>query len=228
MFCLVAVDYPAHRRQSGAAAPLCAVTDELLDSLCGVHFPCIDVAAAINTHLMQVVKFAGHPSAASQPAQLLEVISIQDVDCHVGVVANIKAALRLVFGEIDGYGSSDYIRVFADRLLREETAFAGYARWIAARLAQRGIVFVKHLNPVVPPVTDINLPVIGDLYAVHRVPEECRFLITLGVVRDPRTSSICSRVVDWIVPVSAEMADIFTRRRIHDQNAAVPISVSNV
>ena len=65
------------------------------------------------------------PAAASEPAEFLQIASVQDVDGHIGVVADIEATLRLVGGEVHGNGGSDDVRVFADELLGHETAFAG-------------------------------------------------------------------------------------------------------
>src|SRR5215469_8043867 len=118
------------------------------------------------------MEFTGHPAAASQPAQLLQVVAIQNIDCHVGVITNIEATLRFVWGEIHGNCGSNYIGVFTNELLRQKAAFASFARRIAARLAQRGAILIKNLNPIVSSVADIDLAIIGDLYAMYGVPEE--------------------------------------------------------
>src|SRR5262249_29399130 len=105
---------------------------------------------------------------------------------------------------------------------------AGLASGIAAWLTKRGIVFVKHLNAVVPTVADINLAVIGDLDAVYGVAEECGFPVALGVVRDPRPGGPRSLVVDGIVAIGAKVADMFPRVGVNDQNATVSIAVGDV
>src|ERR1019366_8593438 len=59
---------------------------------------------------------------------------------HVGVFSDIEATLCLVRGEVHRNGCSNDVGVFADNLLCNETAFAGLAGRIVARLAERRIV----------------------------------------------------------------------------------------
>src|ERR1700722_6853151 len=118
--------------------------------------------------------------------------------------------------------------MFADKLLSNETAFAGLASQIAARPAQRGIVLIEYLDAVISPVADINLAVIGDLHAMHGVPEECRLFVAFGIVVDPRPSGRGGCIVDGIVSIGAEMADIFARVGVNDQDAAVSVAVGDV
>jgi len=67
---------------------------------------------------VQPVKFARHPAASSQPAEFLQVAPVQDVNGHIGIVANVKAALRLVAREAHRNRRSDRrVGVFADKLL---------------------------------------------------------------------------------------------------------------
>ncbi len=99
---------------------------------------------------------------------------------------------------------------------------------LAAGFAKRGIVLVKHLKAIVSPVTDIQLAVFGDLYAMHRVPKECRLFVAFGRVSDPRPGGFSGCVVNGIISVGAEMADILTRVGVDDQNAAVSVAVGDV
>jgi len=68
----------------------------LVHAFSGVDLAGIDVALAVQTDLMQPVEIAGHPAAMSEPAELLEIVAVQDVNRLVGVVADIEAALRLI------------------------------------------------------------------------------------------------------------------------------------
>jgi hypothetical protein len=97
---LIRSQHSAHGRRSRAATPDPTIAEELLDPFCGIDFPCIDVALAVHAHLVQLVEVSRHPATASEPAQLLQIASVQDVDCHVGVVSDIEATLRLVPGEV--------------------------------------------------------------------------------------------------------------------------------
>src|ERR1700680_57149 len=97
---LIRGHHSAHGGRSGAAAAVPAIAEKLLDPFCGIDFPCINVALAVHAHLMQVVEVSRHPASAAEPAQLLQIASVQDVDGHVGVVADIETALRLVRGEV--------------------------------------------------------------------------------------------------------------------------------
>ncbi len=101
-------------------------------------------------------------------------------------------------------------------------------RRIAARLAKRGIVLIKHLNAIISPVADINLAVIGDLHAMHGVAKECGLFVAFGIVGDPRPGGLGGCVVDGIVSIGAEMADIFTGVGVNDQDAAVSVAVGDV
>ena len=101
----------------------------------------------------------------------------------VGVVADIKATLRFVRGEVHGNSGSNDVGAFADKLLADETAFADLASGIVARLTQHGRVLIKHLNTIVAPIADINLAIISDLHAMHWVPEERRFSVPFGCSR---------------------------------------------
>jgi len=61
------------------------------------------------------------------------------------------------------------------------------------------MVGVKHLYAVIAPVADINLAVIGELYAMHGSAEECGLFVAFFVVPDPRPSGAGAGVVDRIV-----------------------------
>src|SRR5215472_1638870 len=120
------------------------------------------------------MEFSSHPATAAEPPELLQIAPVQNVDCHVGVVSDIEATLRLIPGEVYGNGCSNDVGVFADKLFSDETAFAGFTSWISARFAKHGIIFVKHLNAIISTVADIELAVVGYLDAMHRVAKECR------------------------------------------------------
>ena len=177
---------------------------------------------------MQPVEVARHPAAVTETAQLLQVAAVQDIDGHVGVVADIEAALLFVFREVQGDGGADDVGVRADKLLGHETALAGRAGRIAAGLAQGRIVDVKDLNTIVSPVADIDLAVIGNLDAVHGVAEECRLSVAFDVVVNPCPRGGGRCVVNGIVSVSAEVADIFAGAGVNDQDAAISVAVRNI
>jgi hypothetical protein len=63
---------------------------------------------------------------------------------------------------------------------------------------------------------------------MHGSAEECGLLVPFFVVPDPRPSGAGAGVVDRIVSIGAEMADVFTGIGIDDQNAAVPVAVGDV
>ena len=73
------------------------------------------------------MEFARRTAAVPEAPEFLQIASIQNVDRHVGVVSDIQAALRLVGGEVHGDRGSDDVGVIADKLLGDETAFAGLA-----------------------------------------------------------------------------------------------------
>src|SRR5208337_1304029 len=120
------------------------------------------------------------------------------------------------------------VGVIADKLFGDETACAGLASGIAARLAKRGIVLIEHLDAIISPIADINLAVVGDLYAMHGVPKESRSFVAFGIVDDPRPGGLSGRIVNWIVSVRAEVADIFSSVGINDQNTAVSVAVGDI
>src|SRR6185369_16079127 len=85
--------HSAHGNRSGSAAAGHPIAEELLNPFRGIDFPCVDVSFAVNAHLMKVVEFSSVSATASEPAQFLQIASVQDVDGHVGVVANVEATL---------------------------------------------------------------------------------------------------------------------------------------
>src|SRR5581483_5307811 len=87
--------FAANVGSASAATAARAVTHELLHAFSGVDLAGIDVALAVQAHLMQPVEIAGHPPAMSEPAKLLELVAAHDVDRLVGVVADIETALLL-------------------------------------------------------------------------------------------------------------------------------------
>src|SRR5208337_939675 len=105
----------------------------------------------------------------------LKSLAVEDIDGHVGVVADIEAALSLVGREVHGHGGAGHfglrIRVLADEFLGEIAALAGFPARVAARLSEIRIKTVEHLDAVVAAVADVELAVVGDLYAMHRIPE---------------------------------------------------------
>src|SRR6202020_592593 len=117
--------------------------------------------------------------AMSEPAELLQIVAIQDVNRLIGIVADIETALRLIGREVHRYRRARHHRLGigfrADETLGHEAAFAGLAIRIAALLAKSGILAIEHLNAVVAAVADVNLAVVGDFYAMHRIAEERRF-----------------------------------------------------
>src|ERR1700721_2745661 len=68
-----------HDSRSGSAAAVFPVAQKPLDSFPGVDFRGINVALAVQAHLVQPVEFSRHPAAAPEPAQLLQVGSVQDI-----------------------------------------------------------------------------------------------------------------------------------------------------
>ena len=104
------------------------------------------------------MKLSSHTATPAEPAQFLQVASIQDVNGHIGVISDVKAALSLVGREVHGDCRSDDIGVVAHELLGNKTAFPGHAGCIGARLAQRGIILVEDLNAVIVPVVHENVP----------------------------------------------------------------------
>src|ERR1035437_754241 len=227
---LLGVHHSTYGGKSGSAARVAAVADELLNALTSIDFRGVDVAFAVHAHLMQPMEFAGHAAASSEPAQLLQIAPVQDVDGHVGVVPNIETTLRLVAGETYRYRRSRYggVGVFANESLRNEAAFARLATRIAACLPEYGIAVVKHLYAVIAPVADINLAVIGELYAMHWGAEECGLFAPSFIVPYPRPSGAGACVIDRIVSIRAEMTEGLACLGIDDQDAAVSVAVGDV
>ncbi len=128
--------------------------EEFLHPLGGIDFRRIDVAARVDADIVQPVELAQLHAAASYAAQLLQVAAVEDVDGHVGIVADIEAALRPVGGEVDRHRGSRNggARPFTDELLAHETAPARFPVRIGAGLAQIGIQGVEDLDAVVAAV----------------------------------------------------------------------------
>src|ERR1700748_2069959 len=104
-----------------------SVARKLLDPFSGIALAGIDVALAVQAHLVDPVKFPCHPAAAPEPAQLLQIASVQQVDGHICVIAYVEATLRRVFGEAHGNRGANDVGVLADKLLGDESTFAGGA-----------------------------------------------------------------------------------------------------
>ena len=63
---------------------------------------------------------------------------------------------------------------------------------------------------------------------MHGIAEEGGLLVAFGGVRDPGPGGFGGRVVDGIVSIGAEMADIFSGVGVDDQDAAVSVAVGDV
>src|SRR5437016_5762461 len=63
---------------------------------------------------------------------------------------------------------------------------------------------------------------------MYRVPEESRLPVAFVVVRNPRPGGFGGRIVDRIISIGPEMANIFSSVRVNYQNTAVSIAVSDV
>src|SRR3569832_1993057 len=100
----------ADGRGARTATAIRAVTHEFLYALSGIDFAGIDIALAVEADLVQPVKITGHPSAMSEPAELLQFFPAHDVDCLVGFIADVETALWLVRCEVHRYGSAGHHR----------------------------------------------------------------------------------------------------------------------
>src|SRR5215831_2413631 len=142
---------------TGAAATLRAEADELLNALSRIDLGRVEVAAGIETDLVQPMELAGFASAASDSAELLQRVALEDVDRHVGVVADVEARLRRVGREIHRHrGSRQAVGLHRDELFLHEAALAGGAARIRAWLAEVGIAAVEDLHAIVAAVADVN------------------------------------------------------------------------
>src|SRR5579862_6197354 len=83
---MLLLEHSADGGRSGSAATGRAVAQEFLDALAGVDFGGIDVAFAIQAHLMGPVEFARRAAAVPEATEFFQIASIQNVDRHVGVV----------------------------------------------------------------------------------------------------------------------------------------------
>src|SRR5579863_4170928 len=175
--------FAADRSRTLAAAAIGAVTGKFLHAFSGVDLASIDIPLAVQADLMQPVEIAGHPAAMSEPAELLQIAAVQDVNRLVGIVADIETALRLIGREVHRHRRARHHRLGvgfrADETLGHESTFSGFAIWIAAFLAERGILAVEHLDAIVAAIADINLAVVGDFYAMHGIAKERRFRFAL-------------------------------------------------
>src|SRR5437763_1743733 len=157
----------AYHVRAGAIAAQRPIAQELLQTFSRIHLGCVNVAIGVEADLMQVMEIAGHSACASDTAKFLKVLAVEDIDGHIGVVADIEAALSLVGREVHGHGCARHfglrISAFADEFLSEIAALAGFSARIAARLSQIGIKAVEHLDAVVAAVANIELAVIGNL-----------------------------------------------------------------
>src|SRR4051794_3634481 len=95
---LFAIQGAAHGGRSCSAAPIGSIAQKLLDSFSGIDLAGIDVPLAVQAYLVDPVKLACHPAAAPEAAELLQIASVQQVDGHVGVITDIEATLRRIFG----------------------------------------------------------------------------------------------------------------------------------
>src|ERR1700681_3342869 len=92
--------HAADGRPAGAATPVGTEADELLDTLPLADLARVDVALGIETDLVQPVELAGLTPAPPEPAELLKIAPVEDVNRHVGVVADIETGLVGVGREV--------------------------------------------------------------------------------------------------------------------------------
>jgi hypothetical protein len=153
---------------------------------------------------MEVMEIASHPACASETAQFLKIVAAEDIDGHIGVVADIEAALSLVGREVHGHSGAGHfglrISALADETLGEIAALSRVPVRIAARLAQIRIETVEHLDTVVAAVADIELAVIGNLGAMHRVPEGDRLFVALCIVVRPAPAARAAASSTGLLP----------------------------
>ena len=58
----------AHNSRPGSAAAVLPEAKKFLDSFAGIDFRGVDVALAVQAHLVKPVKFSRHPAAAPESA----------------------------------------------------------------------------------------------------------------------------------------------------------------
>src|SRR5258708_6791880 len=93
---------------------------------------------------------------------------------------------------------------------------------------------LKDLHTIVAAIADIEQTVVGQLGAVNRAAEEFRFHIASLEISWPGASSLAGLLTTFIftyhrvLSVSAKMPDVLPGRRVNNEHAPIPITVSNV
>ncbi len=87
------VQHATDGRPARPAAPVGPVPDEFLDVLAGIHLGRVDVAAGIDTHLVQHVELAGSSAVSTKTTELLERVAVQHVYRLVRIVTHVETGL---------------------------------------------------------------------------------------------------------------------------------------
>ena len=174
------------------------------------------------------MELAGLTAAAADARELGHILPVDDVDDVVDEVGDVHAALLGVGREVHrARGAADRLR--RDRELADETTFADFAVRVLAGLARFGRL--EHLHAIVAAVAGVEQAVVGEPRAVQRAAEKFRFHIAgLEVVVPGGAVGFAAAVFtdDGVLPVGAEVADVFAGGRIDDQHAAVAVTVGDV
>src|SRR5262249_40945080 len=144
-------------RASRAATACGSVANEFLDPPIAVYFTGIKVAAGIDTNHVRPVELARRAAARSEPGNLLQILTVDLVDCVIVQIRAIEAALLRIAGEIDGPASAGG-GLRRDIHLTGEAAFAYLAIGVFARLTDVGNL--KHLHAIIPAITRVKQPVV--------------------------------------------------------------------
>src|SRR5262245_24774858 len=176
--------------------------NELLDAFSFVGLACIDITLRIYGDAANGVELARHASARAEARDDFERVAPQDEDLFVVAVGDVEEALLRVVRERDVPHRS-----VAESRFRDESLFHEFA------------VFLKHLDPVILAVADIDQTILRDCGAVH-----CAKLFCRGGIRiiSPETGVIGFLAVS--APVSLVRAGV----GVEDDDAVIAGSIGYV
>src|SRR6185312_6494794 len=86
----------------------------------------------------------------------------------------------------------------------------------------------EDLDTVIAAVADIDPAVIGDLHAVYRIAKEHRLCAPRRKSVGPAPRRLGRGVVNRVVSIGAEVADIFSGGGVGDHDAAVAVAVGHI
>src|SRR5262245_5018604 len=214
-------------RIAGSAATPASVRQEFLGTTGAIDLADVHVALRVDAQGVRPVKGARLPTACANASQFSEVVTIEDVDREVRQVSDVHAGLLRIPRERDRTRCAAYC-LRRHQNLANEAALAGVAVRVCARLADlRG---PEHLHTIVATVGDVEETIAAHLDPMQRATEILRLQLPFLEVCDPGASvrGIRALANHRVLPVGAEMSDVFAGRSVDHEHAAVSVPIGDV